>query len=109
MRLLRSPGILWGGLLGTLICCFTPLLAALFGLVGLGALTGYLDYALMPLLGFFIAALTRVASWQGHARAAWTAGGVGVVGFSVLFGRGTPIFAGLIVAGALLAFAVYRR
>lgn len=63
----------------------------------------------MPLLGFFIAALTRVVSWQGHARAAWAAGGVGVVGFSVLFGRGTPIFAGLIVAGALLAFALYRR
>ena len=36
------------------ICCFTPALVILFGAVGLGAITGYLDYVLFPALGFFI-------------------------------------------------------
>ena len=36
------------------LCCFTPLLVVLFGIVGLSALTGYLDYVLLPALIFFI-------------------------------------------------------
>lgn len=109
LTILRSPSFLWAGLLGTLICCFTPVLVGLFGLVGLGAVTGYLDYALMPLLGFFIGALTRITSRRSQARAAWATGVVALVGFAVLFGRGTPIFAVLIIAGAVLAFVTYRR
>ncbi|PCI51466.1 MAG: hypothetical protein COB49_01730 [Alphaproteobacteria bacterium] len=45
------------GIIGTVIvalCCFTPLLVMLFGIVGLSALTGYLDYVLLPALIFFI-------------------------------------------------------
>jgi len=45
------------GLIGTVLaalCCFTPVLVILFGIVGLSALVGYLDYVLLPALGIFI-------------------------------------------------------
>ena len=32
------------------LCCFTPMLVILLGTVGLAALTGYLDYVLLPAL-----------------------------------------------------------
>ncbi|WP_270182304.1 mercury resistance system transport protein MerF [Alkalihalobacillus sp. CinArs1] len=38
----------------TLICCTTPLLVVLLGIFGLGAITGYLDYVLIPLLLVFL-------------------------------------------------------
>lgn len=49
--------ILGVGIIGSIvaaICCFTPILVILLGLVGLSALTGYLDYVLLPALGFFL-------------------------------------------------------
>ncbi len=48
------------GLVGTVItaiCCFTPVLVALFGAIGLATLVGYLDFVLFPLLGVFIVIL----------------------------------------------------
>lgn len=45
------------GIVGTVIvalCCFTPILVILFGVVGLSALVGYLDYVLFPALFAFI-------------------------------------------------------
>lgn len=54
------------GIIGTIIaalCCFTPALVALLAVVGLSALTGYLDYVLLPALIFFIA-LTLYALWR---------------------------------------------
>jgi len=45
------------GLAGAVItafCCFTPLLVGLLGVVGLGAITGYLDYVLLPALVAFL-------------------------------------------------------
>jgi len=36
------------------LCCFTPILVVLLGTLGLAALTGYLDYVLLPALVFFI-------------------------------------------------------
>lgn len=36
------------------LCCFTPVLVILLGVVGLSALTGYLDYVLLPALILFI-------------------------------------------------------
>ncbi len=36
------------------LCCFTPVLLILLGVVGLSALTGYLDYVLLPALVIFI-------------------------------------------------------
>lgn len=38
----------------TALCCFTPILVGLLGLVGLGAVTGYLDYVLLPALTGFL-------------------------------------------------------
>lgn len=37
-----------------LLCCATPLLVILFGAIGLGVLTGYLDYVLLPVLLIFL-------------------------------------------------------
>ncbi len=47
----------WTGVTGSLIaalCCFTPILVLLLGAIGLGAVTGYLDYVLLPVLGLFL-------------------------------------------------------
>ncbi|QNI03896.1 mercury resistance system transport protein MerF [Halomonas sp. SH5A2] len=52
--------------IGTLmiaLCCFTPILVVLLAAVGLAALTGYLDYVLLPALVFFIG-LTCYAVWR---------------------------------------------
>lgn len=54
------------GIVGTIIaalCCFTPVLAVLLGLVGLSALLGWLDVVLLPVLAFFIG-LTIYAVWR---------------------------------------------
>lgn len=61
------------GIVGSVIaalCCFTPLLVVLLGVVGLSALTGYLDFVLFPALAFFLG-LTGYALWrtQRHDRA----------------------------------------
>ncbi|HCC82326.1 MULTISPECIES: mercury resistance system transport protein MerF [Gammaproteobacteria] len=45
------------------LCCFTPILVVLLGTLGLTALTGYLDYVLLPALVFFIG-LTCYAVWR---------------------------------------------
>lgn len=45
------------GVVGTVLvalCCFTPILVILLGVVGLSAFTGYLDYVLLPALVAFI-------------------------------------------------------
>lgn len=57
------------GIFGVIIaalCCFTPVLVGLLGLVGLSVLTGYLDYVLLPALIFFIG-LTAYALWKRKA------------------------------------------
>jgi len=44
-------------IIGTVVialCCFTPILVVLFGIVGLSALVGYLDYVLFPALAVFV-------------------------------------------------------
>ena len=45
------------------LCCFTPILVVLLGTLGLTALTGYLDYVLLPALVFSIG-LTCYAVWR---------------------------------------------
>ncbi|HWP48499.1 MAG TPA: mercury resistance system transport protein MerF [Candidatus Limnocylindrales bacterium] len=45
------------GMIGAIlaaICCFTPVLVILLGLVGLSTVVGYLDYVLIPALGAFV-------------------------------------------------------
>lgn len=53
---MKTSTMLKTGTIGVVIsalCCFTPVLALLFGMVGLAAWVGYLDYVLMPSLLFF--------------------------------------------------------
>ena len=63
-RLLRT------GIIGTVVaalCCFTPILVVLFGVVGLSAAVGYLDYVLFPALAIF-SGLTLYALWRRNSR-----------------------------------------
>jgi hypothetical protein len=53
-------------LAGTVIvalCCFTPILVILLGILGLSAITGYLDFVLLPALAIFLG-LTIYALWR---------------------------------------------
>lgn len=53
----HSNRLLSAGIIGAVVaalCCFTPVLVLLLGAAGLGALTGYLDYVLLPALAFFV-------------------------------------------------------
>jgi mercuric ion transport protein len=45
------------------LCCFTPILVILLGVVGLSAMTGYLDFVLLPALALFLG-LTIYALWR---------------------------------------------
>lgn len=63
---MNNRGLLTTGIIGTIVvalCCFTPILVILLGVVGLSALTGYLDIVLLPALGIFIL-LTIYAVWR---------------------------------------------
>ena len=58
------------GLFGTVIlalCCFTPVLVILLGIVGMSAVLGWLDFFLLPALAFFIG-LTVYAVWRRQLR-----------------------------------------
>ncbi|WP_375600411.1 mercury resistance system transport protein MerF [Devosia sp. Naph2] len=63
-RLLRG-GL--GGALFAALCCFTPLLVVVLTGAGLSAVTGWLDYALFPLL-FVSLAVVAQALWLRAAR-----------------------------------------
>ena len=56
-----------GGALFAALCCFTPLLVVVVAGVGLSAITGWLDYALFPLL-FFCLAVVAQALWLRAGR-----------------------------------------
>jgi mercuric ion transport protein len=48
---------LYAATIGTVLialCCFTPILVILLSVIGLSALTSYLDYVLLPALAFMI-------------------------------------------------------
>jgi mercuric ion transport protein len=44
------------------LCCFTPALVILFGVLGISAPVGYADYVLPPALASF--ALMAVVAWR---------------------------------------------
>ncbi|MBA2252392.1 MAG: mercury resistance system transport protein MerF [Nitrospirales bacterium] len=53
----RQSRLVWAGLIGSVIvglCCFIPMLVALLGLLGLAALTGYVDCVLLTALAVFV-------------------------------------------------------
>jgi mercuric ion transport protein len=56
----------WGAVIAA-ICCLTPLLVLGLGIVGLGMLTPYLDYVLLPALGMFLV-LAVFGLWQKTVR-----------------------------------------
>ncbi|MBI3994213.1 MAG: mercury resistance system transport protein MerF [Candidatus Lambdaproteobacteria bacterium] len=61
----RQRWLLRLGIVGTIVtalCCFTPLLVILLGVVGLSAIAGHLDLVLFPVLGGFLL-LTIYAVW----------------------------------------------
>jgi mercuric ion transport protein len=54
---MNDKSLLKVGVIGTIIaalCCFTPVLVVLFGVVALSAVVGYLDYVLLPALAVFV-------------------------------------------------------
>ena len=60
----QADRLLQVGIIGTILtalCCFTPVLAVLFGALGLAAIVGFLDFVLFPLLGVFI--LLLIVGW----------------------------------------------
>jgi mercuric ion transport protein len=54
------------GIIGSVItglCCFTPVLVVLLGVIGLSWLIGYLDYVLLPAFVFFVG-LSIYSTWR---------------------------------------------
>lgn len=54
---MQPRSLLRVGITGTVIaavCCFTPVLVVLLGVVGLSAALGWLDYVLLPALAVFV-------------------------------------------------------
>lgn len=65
---MNNRTLLKTGIIGTIIialCCFTPILVVLLGVVGLAALTGYLDYVLFPALAIFVGIVIYAFIKQG--------------------------------------------
>ncbi len=57
------------GTLLVALCCFTPLLVIVLGVVGLSALTRYLDVVLLPALGaMIIITIIAFRKWQRAQR-----------------------------------------
>ncbi len=59
------------GIVGTVVaavCCFTPALVVLFGVLGVSAWLGWIDYVLFPALGFFVL-LTGYALYRQKTQA----------------------------------------
>ena len=62
------------GLIGTgvsLLCCFTPILVIVLGVLGLSAVAGWIPYVVMPLLAVFIG-LTIYALVERNKKSATT-------------------------------------
>ena len=51
------------------LCCFTPLLMIVLGLVGVGFLTPYLDYVLLPALAvLLVVTVVSYLKWKQSQR-----------------------------------------
>lgn len=61
------------GVIITALCCFTPVLVLIFGVVGLAAWAGYLDYVLMPALLFFVGLIIYAVNRKSKASCAGNA------------------------------------
>lgn len=68
---MNDRNLLKVGVAGSVIaalCCFTPVLVLLLAALGLSALAGWLDLALLPALAAFTG-ITVYALWKGRWRA----------------------------------------
>jgi arginine exporter protein ArgO len=66
-----------GGTIIAALCCFTPILLILLGVVGLSALTGYLDYVLLPSLVVFVGITIYALQKRRQAQACCTTDNLG--------------------------------
>lgn len=67
---MKDSNLLKTGIIGSVVvavCCFTPVLVVVLGVVGLSAELGWIDYVLFPALAFFIG-LTFYALWRRNRR-----------------------------------------
>lgn len=63
---MKNSSLLKTGIIGTVlavVCCFTPALVILLGVIGLSSIVGYLDAVLLPFLGAFVL-VTIYALWK---------------------------------------------
>ncbi len=63
---MKNDKLLRVGIIGTIVaavCCFTPILVVVVGIVGLSAMVGWLDYVLIPALLVFLG-VTLYALWR---------------------------------------------
>jgi mercuric ion transport protein len=58
------------GTIAVTICCFTPILLVVFAALGLGAVTRYLDYVLIPALFVLVFVTWRAYREYGRSRSA---------------------------------------
>lgn len=80
MNLQDPKTLLRASVVGTAVvalCCFTPILVILLGMVGLSAFTGYLDYVLLPALAVFIGLTIYAVRRKRSADACCTPTGMG--------------------------------
>ncbi|MHA1537009.1 MAG: mercury resistance system transport protein MerF [Alphaproteobacteria bacterium] len=63
---LLSTGI--GGSVIAALCCFTPILVVLFGIVGVSAWLGWIDFVLFPALAIFLAITGYALYRRGQSR-----------------------------------------
>lgn len=69
---MKDATILKTGIIGSVIaaiCCFTPVLVVVFGVVGLSAWLGWLDYVLLPALAIFLG-MSAYGLWRRQRAAA---------------------------------------
>jgi mercuric ion transport protein len=65
-RQMTEKSLLKIGIVGTIItaiCCFTPLLVVVLGVIGLSSLIGLLDLVLLPALAIFLL-ITGYGLWK---------------------------------------------
>ena len=68
---MKKGKLLWVGNIGSAIaalCCFTPVLVVLLGIVGLSAAVGYLDYVLLPALAACRTIWAEAKIWSFEVR-----------------------------------------
>ena len=61
-----TTGIIGAGIAA--LCCATPVLVILLGVIGFSALTGYIDYVALPALAGFIGMIGYGLSRKGQCQ-----------------------------------------